>query len=232
MKRILVFFLIICLCCISLTSCVSHGGPRLFERLHTALFEPEMAYYWWSNWGHCDTETFSNVYMPLYMNKVDELISEKELDCEILITSLNDDPRSHVIYIYNNEFTIELNMYNNPTGGFAEYKGTLFYYGDENGFGDYEDFKPMVDFLNDFTNYAAYDARAGQNQFERLYNEILESGHRSRTYKLHFDTFVGEVKYVVNLATEHGYYYMAQHDSTIDKECYTFYFDGLLKPLI
>ena len=232
MKRIIVLFLVTCLCLLNLTSCFFSGELSLFERLYTAFVEPEMVYYRGSNWGHWEEDIMSTVYMPLYMSKVDELISEKELDCETLVTSLNDDPRSHVIYIYNHEFTIQLSFYDYSSGGFAQYSGTLYYYGDENGFGDYEDFKPMLDFLNDFTNYAAYDARVAQNQFERLYNVCIDEGYTAKVYRLHADSLVGAVHYKVILADEQGYYYMAQHDNTVVKNCYTFRFQGLLKPLI
>lgn len=238
MKKILALILISALCITSLVSCatLSAIGVALF------MFDYEGdTYYLGANWD-CNTEAFIAEYQPLYLEEIERLRNKYHLDMETTI-SAEHVKRSEdslwkyrlEVYIYDERCSIRLLFtdieYKNETQGY--YKANLYYYGSENGFGDYEDFKPMVEFLNDITNYTAYDARADQNHFERLYYEAVQNEGKHSSWEIHFDNTIGNVRYLVQLANENvgGYHYMALKDESIKKNCYHFNFEGLLKAL-
>ena len=222
MKKVFILLLVICLCLVNLTSC-------LIEALDFIVFHLDKngQYYLETNWD-CDTETFVNKYHPLYLEEAQRLNLKYNLDLSLYVEYGGDGPDILYIFLYNGECTVRL-VLNSKLYGF--YTGYLYYYGNDGNFGQYEDFKPMVEFINDFTNYAAYDARGDQNHFERLYNEALKDENGYASWELHFDDYIGSVSYYVDLTYEAGYYYMAQMDLSCKKDCYRFEFEGLLKPI-
>ena len=183
------------------------------------------------NWN-CDDETFLNVYQPLYLAEIERLALKYGLDFECLIEYEEDNTNKPSVFLYTDTYTIDLELANWYKGARGLCEISLYYYGTEDGFGEYEDFRPCVEFLNDFTNYVAYDTKTDQNHFERLYNEALSGEKNYNGFIYHEDSSVGDVGYSLYLSYEGGYYYMAKRDISIKKDCRFFKFKGLLKPLI
>ena len=244
MKKILALILLCALCLALLTSCdVSDlGGIGYYLKEIYDFFVPsaynDSDYYLGANWV-CDNEAFVNEYLPLYMAEIERLLAKHRLgDMNISIEQKDgnnevSDWKTIEIFIYDEISTLYLRFMNFEYAfdNVGKYCGQLYYYGSENGFGVYEDFKPLVEFLNDFTNYAAYDSRDDQNHFERLYYEAVEDiDNYSSDWALHFDTFIGYVSYYVTLNLEDGRYYKSGK-SKQSELCYLFCFEGLLKAL-
>ena len=189
-------------------------------------------YYLGANW-HVSNEQFGTEYYELYLNEITRLSEKYNFE---YFENVNVSDKGTVykyidIYLYTNMFTIRLNFTSNIDG--ADYDGFLYYYGNDGNYGKYEDFKHLVYFLNDFTNYVAYDTKTEENYFEKLYYEAEqdEDLRKGASYYYHYDSAIGNVGYAVDLGQEAGYYYMAAFDEDFEKYCYEFSFEGLLKPL-
>lgn len=183
-------------------------------------------YYKDTKWN-CDTQSFQNDYDTLYENEILRLKEKYELDYEESVEKTsNMIERS----LYCDEYTILITFVNCET--YAKYDVCLYYYGDESGVGEYEDAAHVVNFINDLTNYVAYDADTEQNRFALLYDEAKASKKSYAYHKIHFDDMIGNVGYGVSLNSEGGgYHYRLCHDEDFQKDSHYFDFEGLLKPL-
>ena len=177
----------------------------------------------------CDHETFKNTYVPLYTAKIAELKNELNLDFEERIdfsTSENGFAYEFDWYFYTPEYKIRFYGYNYEYKGdsLGEFEIILYYYGKDGEFGDYEEFEPLVCFIDEFTDYVAYDAKTDGNHFEKLYNEAYSNENKIASDNIHYDSSIGNVSYGVNLTASPEY--------STNKPNYCFWFEGLLKPLI
>ena len=219
MKKVLLLVLVLLISLPNLTSCMA-----VLEYLF-----PADPYADNSNWS-CDTETFLNVYQPLYLAEIERFELKYGLEFERLIEYERGETDDPLIFLYNDVCTVYFELTNRNS--VAWYYVLFCYYGTDDGIGEYEDFRPYVEFLNDFTNHVAYDTKTDQNHFERLYNEALTSEEQRAGDYYHYDSSIGNVGYSVSLHRAGGYYYKAQKDRTVEKNCHRFVFEGLLKPLI
>lgn len=228
MKIFLKFMSLILVCLFALSSCIS-----FCEDLYNAL-DTNSQYYLGAGWN-VDDETFASEYYDLYLNKIQSLKEKYELDCLIHIerSSLNEegnDKNKLVVFLYCEKYTILFEFTNCHDLGY--YDAELYYYGDTQPSEDYSDFSPLVEFINDITNYAAYDAKTESNRFEELYYEaVVDDDNNCAMDEYHHDSIIGGVYYLVNLNYIDEYYYMLQHDSSFAKKAYDFRFNGILKPL-
>lgn len=202
----------------------------LWFALFMLLFtNPDNDYYKEVGWN-CTPESFADEYMPKYQEKINQLSHMLESECQIRTTFFHDNTAA-VISLYNECFTIVISLAHFDFYG--DYEILLYYYGTDGITQDAEAMRPYVQFINDFTNYVAYDTKTedGQNHFLRLYEECMATGTFT-SYNYHFDDLIGNVGYRVNANHEDGSHYMAAFDSTAEKKpCVFFAFEGLLKPL-
>lgn len=184
-------------------------------------------YFEQSGWN-CTDVIFQTYYNNLYKVKIAELkeiynlrFSEQESK------ELNGN---YQLYLYNDDFTIQIKFANGEKLAF--YRIDLFYYGDsEVSRKDYEKQRSLVNFINDFTNYVAFDTKTDKNYFEALYYECCEEKTFASNY-YHYDSIVGNVGYYICLNTDaFDYYYKMQEDGDCMAICNCYRFEGLLKPI-
>ena len=189
-------------------------------------------YYLGANWN-VSKEVFVTEYYELYHTEIERVKEKCKFECSenVICSETSSGGKKIEIYLYTDIFTISLNF--TCREKIAYYRGYLYYYGNDGNYGKYEDFKHLVYFLNDFTNYVAYDTKTEENYFEKLYYEAEqdEDLRKGASYYYHYDSAIGNVGYAVDLGQEAGYYYMAAFDEDLEKYCYEFSFEGLLKPL-
>ena len=175
---------------------------------------------------------FEERYIPLYEEQLSLLSNKYALEYERL-TEIDKDEHKiiFVTYLYNEEYTIKIVMNNEVEC--ALYEIILRYYGsEENSLADYESQRKAVNFINDFTNYAAFDTISEENRLEKLYSEAQSASDLRAFDKYHFDNHIGSVGYFVALNdTSSGYYYMMQKDSSLEILCNSYGFEGILKPI-
>ena len=133
------------------------------------------------------------------------------------------------ICLYSEEYTFVFTLTN--IGWYGGYDANLYYYDVESKDKDYAEFAHLVNLLNDFTNYVAYDTKNEENHFELLFNEASQAAMGFASDEYHHDSLIGSVSYSVNLDHKSGYYYMMEKDNELEMDCYRFQFKGLLKPL-
>ena len=172
-------------------------------------------------------ENFQTDYYYAYMAKTEELKVLHNIECHIEEKFFQ---KGYYIYLYNDDFTIGIRFLNSEKLAF--YRIDLFYYGDsEASRKDYEKQRPLVNFINDFTNYVAFDTKTDKNHFEALYYECSEEEPFTSNY-YHYDSIVGNVGYYISLNTNaFGYYYKLQEDDDCMAICNCYRFEGLLKPI-
>ena len=185
------------------------------------------------NWN-CDKNTFLSYYDNLYSSKILELKQDYNLQYQEK-KHIEDKGQQGVeicYYLYCGNFTIRLEMYNGKEHGVCQ--AYLYYYSENISLNEYEKVEPLVNFINDFINYVSYDAKNDTNHFETLYFEALHRESFFAKEELHFDHAVGSLYYLVDLygsSDTGGYYYMMEKNTSLQKECYRFEFEGLLKPI-
>ena len=132
--------------------------------------------------------------------------------------------------MFNDEFTIIIRFNNGEELAF--YKIDLYYYGDSAASREnFENQRSLVNFINDFTNYVAFDTKTDKNYFEALYYECCEEKTFASNY-YHYDSIVGNVGYYICLNTDaFDYYYKMQEDGDCMAICNCYRFEGLLKSI-
>jgi hypothetical protein len=184
-----------------------------------------------TNWS-CKQDEFEDKYCDLYYEECKRLAENYNLSFskKTSIEKVSSTKEKYELYLYCNEYTVYLSFLNCENKGYFE--ADLYYYGGEEGLGEYESFAPIVDFLNDITVFAAYDAKSNTNHFRTLYEECIENEKMSAEDEEYIGEYVGSVGYRVYLDSKHssdGYYYMLSEDYSIRKSCHHFSFQGLLK---
>jgi len=192
-------------------------------------------YYTLPGWS-CTDEDFVGAYFDTVKLKIEQLLDIYGLEFEPkyeIDTSTSSKIR---VYLFNDVSTIKIRLYNSS----GAYRVGLMFYGDENiTWKDYEYQKPYVDFINDLTNYLAYDTITTENRFETLYNECMDEVEYDNYNYIgfgkhdiyHFDQFIGNVGYQVTLNSNEGYDYKLGKNEDLVKMANRFSFEGLLKPL-
>ena len=188
-------------------------------------------YYETASWN-CTHDNFQTYYYDLYKAKIAELKSLYNIECEEVEEKSVYESSGREFYemiLFNDEFTIRINFANEVELAF--YQIYLFYYGDlDASRGDYEKQRPLVNFVNIFTNYVAFDTKTDKNHFEALYYECSEGkSYASNMY--HYDSAIGNVGYSVALNIDEGYYYKMQKNDDYVAACNRYHFEGLLKPI-
>ena len=214
MKRFIFLFLLLSLA-FSLSGCIG------------------TSYYSKSGWNSkMELSYFETVYYEHYKEKIEELKELYGIEVETLEERYGEDSNLLYIYLYNTLYTIKILV--SPEG---YYKIGLYYY-DDYYFGktekvaDYEEIKNVVNFINVFTNYEAFDTVREENCFERLYKESCASEKGSASFHYHYDSDVGNVGYTVETYSTWGnYYYMMRKNSDTEIRCTALGFNGVLKPL-
>lgn len=192
----------------------------------------ELSYMRSSNWD-CDLETFHSQYYSLYYQKLQELKSTYQLDCEEIIERRE---AGYSIYLYDDSYTIVVSCSSSSECGSC-FLGLTYYNPNPDELFGYEQQRNLVNFINDFTNYVAFDARIESNEFELLYQNCLTIDKGEPIYSsnyIHFDNYLGNVGYVVCFdleGYEESYFYKMQKDSTVQIPSVSYSFYGLLKPL-
>ena len=207
--------------------------------LFTSCFD-DPHYYDKTGW-ECDDTTFQSYCYPLYSAKLQQLIDKYSLSCELIAEECHSEEKfkeivhkttEYEVLLYSDEYTIRITLSNTDNGGGGYYSAYLYYYDIERDNIDYDrDVMTLTSFLSDFTNYAAYDAKSREDSFDVLYETSRNNADGWAHDIIHFDHYVGYVDYIVDLTYEAGYYYMANKDSSVEKNCYRFQFGGLLKPI-
>ncbi len=182
----------------------------------------------------CTAEEFEEEYYPLYYAEIQRLKEQYGLEYKEHIDKGMSGDKSYKVemYFYCQEYTVRIYM--NGGGAYSTYTAGLYYYGSSNLPTDYEGCGDAVNFLNDFTNYVAYDAITEKNCFSELFEEAKSDENKFASEHLHFDDFIGNVQYIVNLNPSKdtgGYYYMKEFNKELEKECYYFEFHGILKDI-
>lgn len=196
------------------------------------LHDDDAAEYYLAAGWNCDDETFTTEYYDVCYKKLLHLKDYYGLSFKELIEfKVNDSAENNkiILYFYTDEYTIRFSLIND--GAIGYYHAYLYYYGDGMGFGEYDAFSPLVEFINSFTNYVAYDTKSEENRFQQLYNEAANNENLFARDEYHHDDIIGSVFYRVNLDYEAGYYYKAEKNKEIEKKCYLFEFKGLLNHL-
>ena len=182
----------------------------------------------------CTAEEFEEEYYPLYYAEIQRLKEKYGLEYQEHIDKTKKHENSVEIdmYFYCEEYTVIIKM--DGGGAYSTYTASLYYYGNGELTPDYEKCSDSVNFLNDFTNYVAYDAITEKNCFSELLEKAKSDEKKFASEYLHFDDFVGYVEYRVNLKPSKktgGYYYMKEFNKELEKECYYFEFHGILKDI-
>ena len=193
---------------------------------------------------YCTHDEFQ-LYCDLYKAKIEELKSIYGIECddkEEKRLYIDSDVSVYEINMFNDEFTIIIRFNNGEELAF--YKIDLYYYGDSAASREnFENQRSLVNFINDFTNYVAFDTKTDKNYFEVLYNECKKSDGKptvnysyqydsSASNNYHYDSVVGNIGYSVTLNyNAYGEYYKMQGDSNCMAFCNHYRFDGLLKPI-
>lgn len=192
-------------------------------------------YYTEANWN-CDRQKFITYYNQLYESKLEELKQKYNVQCETKKehnANAEYEWDSVTYYLYNEEFTLKILMSNAVWVGHVI--AELYYYGKDKPSENYEHYKYLVDFLNNYICYVSYDAKKDCNYFEELRNRAAEEGKDGIHEEFHFDDTVGSLYYsadVTSGSTEQaGYYYMMEKNDSFVKEYIGFEFKGLLKPI-
>ena len=183
-------------------------------------------YYEKSEW-HCTQEEFRGHYYDIYTEKIEELKYVYGIVCH---KEEEFFQKGYYIYLYRDDFTIVIKFLND--NDLAFYNVDLYYYGDfDASRDDYKKQRSLVNFVNDFTNYVAFDTKTDKNYFESLYNEC-NKGEPFASNKYHYDSIVGNVGYDVMLNTDaFSYYYKMQKNNNCIAVCNCYRFEGLLKPI-
>lgn len=169
---------------------------------------------------YCQHNEFEGLYYDLMCSKIDELESKYDLDFERSVEKKEYDTLDEIVLITklsNDVATVKIEMINRVE--LAKFEIVLFFHSsDEYPKEDYEAQRPYVDFINDFTNFAAYDTKNEEgNFFEILYNRCdVESEHTAEW--IHFDDLIGNV----------GYNFYIDNDNDCYRYLYTF--EGVMKP--
>lgn len=189
-----------------------------------------------ADWS-CDNQTFENEYCKLYNDEILRLKEKYSLACDYVVQSSTDEngDLAYNFYLYCEDYTIYIHTANCSGGEIGFYGITAYYYGDQRLEGGYSSVKSVAEFLNEITNYMAYDTKDESNQFEILYYQAESSENKYASNYYHFDNYVGNIGYYVDLnenagGLSAGYYYMLQKNSSL-KPCYKFSFNGLLKKM-
>ena len=171
-------------------------------------------------------ENFRTDYYYAYIAKTEELKVLHNIEWYV-----EDEffPKGYYVYLYDDHFTITIRFLED--GGLGFYCIDLYYYGDSNASReDFEKQRPLVNFINDFTNYVAFDTKTDKNHFEALYYECSEGkSYASNMY--HYDSAIGNVGYSVALKIDKGYYHKMQKNDDYVAICNRYHFEGLLKPI-
>ena len=229
MKKCLSIVLLISLmlCIFSSCSNASDLYYSFFEWLYSGSSKYNDPYYFTkSGWdSKIEASYFETVYCEDYREKATELKEKYELKVETL-EEIEEDYQ--VWYFYNDTYTIYVLM--RIEGRYEIY---LYFYGNENAsINDFESQRNVVNFINDFTNYVAYDTITEENCFERLYNEACVSEEGYATYFYHYDSFTGNVGYnVVSNAEGSVYDRQMSKEKNAKNNRNSFSFKGVLKPL-
>ena len=182
----------------------------------------------------CTAEEFEEEYYPLYYAEIQRLKEKYGLEYKEHIDKGMSGDKSYKVemYFYCQEYTVRIRM--NGGGAYSTYTAGLYYYGNGELTPDYEKCSDAVNLLIDFTNYVAYDAITEKNCFSELFEKAKSDENMYASEHLHFDDFIGNVQYKVNLKLSKdtgGYYYMKEFNKELEKECYYFEFHGILKDI-
>lgn len=190
-------------------------------------------YYLNANWN-CDNETLENEYLKCYYDKIEELKNKYGLSFEQseFTYKFDDSFEREVLYydifLYTEEYTILIHFLN--SGSYATCTFGLYYY---NAFAENPvpfDITTILNFLNDFTNYAAFDTKTDENYFEKVYMAALDENKTYKSECYHSDSLIGDVAYRAFLEYQ-GTNYMGKKDSYYKKPCHLISFRGILKSL-
>ena len=155
--------LIICIivCSLTLTSCMSAVND-----FYNAM-DKNSQYYKGAGWD-CDAESFETQYSELYEKEMQLLLSQYNIDpqFDMSVESLENEKNKINICLYSEEYTFVFALTN--IGWYGGYNANLYYYDVESKDKDYAEFAHLVNLLNDFTNYVAYDTKNEENHFELL----------------------------------------------------------------
>ena len=180
-----------------------------------------------TNW-HCTKEEFIENYLPLYVDKVEELKAFYDVECVLTVDILYYYGIN--ICLYNEVFTAD--MFLICRDSHATISSNLYFYGNESTLFNYNAQKVYVDLINDFVNYVAFDTKADENRFASLYLQSMQKEEKCASDHYHFDELVGYVGYSVDLDKDtFGNYYMCRGDFELETRANCFSFEGLLKPL-
>ena len=189
-------------------------------------------YYYKSVGWNVSVQDFNQNYIPHYKEQLSLLAEKYSLSHQSIVDITNQATAVlYETYLYNEEYTIKIIIRNEVE--LATYKITLYYYGSEmNNVDDYNTQKDSVNFINDFTNYVAYDSISEENKFEMLWQKAHMEEDLKASDRCHYDSLVGNIGYIVTLNDMYsGYYYMMQKNEDVNLICNTYSFSGLLKPL-
>ena len=192
--------------------------------------KPRWNYYKEPGWN-CDNETFMGEYKDKYYAKICELKQKYNMECYEIVETEIDGIHGKIIYfLYCEAYTFKLKISNCVEYGYCDL--ILYYYGEDEKIIEYNNCKNLVDFLNEFTNYVAYDTITEYNCYEKLYYQNIQNNTEVEFESIYFDNMVGNVIYSFTPQyAAGGRWYMLSKDSSMEKICYQFRFEGITIPL-
>ena len=188
-----------------------------------------------SGWSLKENE-FAETYYDLYNTKLEELKDKYDISCNSEVEKLGEESDLFVFYLYNNEYTVQIILQDNSVYG--RFEIALYYYETEgNSLADYECQRSLVNFINEFTHYVAFDTKSDEceNHFEKMYFENAQKGEgkHNSSYFYHSDNLVRDVGYSVYLMSDRcSYYHNMLKNNELETTANVFEFKGLLKPII
>ena len=218
------------LACAILTLSLLVGLPScsVIEDFYIKL-DANSAYYKSANWN-CDAATFEELYCPYYRDTLKALFANDGIQYEEIVETTSDANNETMrLYGYNETHTMYLSFVNDGEIGF--YRLHLYYYGNEHLTYDDSAISSLLEIADRFTNAVAFDTKTDINHFKRLYSEAQENQKSYASFSYHHDSVIGTVGYYASLDHDAGYYYRMRKDTSVEKPCYYFRFEGLLKPV-
>lgn len=177
-----------------------------------------------ANWN-CTDESFRTVYYAECSDKMGELKERYDLtfkDKTEFSETSTGNPQI-IVTLYDKKYAMKFKFVNEVTVGW--YDANLYYFGDLE---DVDLINKLTNFLNDFTNFVAYDTEKDFNCFEKLYHEVITEGKTWASKSQHFDDIVGNVGYQFQLDYTAKYINENGAESVEKIKCCIFWFEGIL----
>ena len=192
--------------------------------------EDAYAYSKASGWNYTDDE-FIEVYYADSNAVIKELIEKHGLDCEFETSKTLS--RYFWVYLWNDEYTIELFLANQDHNGWLSVD--LYCFGGEEAAANFDSSNIPLGFVNELIETLTYfDGEFNNNAFKELHTlaDAKEPGKKKAENVYHFDDYLGDLSFKVELgATGYEKYYKMQNNENAKRSADRYSYVGILKQL-